>query len=1853
MRKEGMADSLLLDRYELVEELGRGGMGVVYRARDPRLDREVAIKTIAPTALTEQAEARFRREARVAAGLDHPAIAPIFDFGRDGDYLFYVMPVVPGVTLQQLIRERQLTLGEIVEIGAQVADALDYSHARSVVHRDVKPENVMVERASSGVRIRVMDFGLAFRGGGDRLTDSGGVFGTLIYFSPERADDSNRVDGRSDLYALGVILYEALVGEPPFVGSPAQILRRISEEPPTPPSRLGVEIDEALEHLVLSCLEKDPGRRPQTGGELSRQLRAYGAALGGAERNRPWVGAPQTTSRPAMVGRSHEMARLERRVEMAARGQAQLVLVAGDAGIGKSRLLDELERWALERQVRVLRGRYSSMEEVHAPYEGYGELIRDAYRPREGTSTAPALDNLAGDLVALFPVLSELRGLRGGGSTPSRLADEAARQGDRGHIFELLARTLMRLAGERTTVMMLDDLHIADASIDALRYIVRRLAAEPILFIATYRPAEIGKDHRLEHLRQGFVSDPSFEDLSLKPLDRTEHRLLVAQLVDTPLLSEDLLSRLWHASEGNPFFTQELIRALLESDSVGIDETGAITLSQGIEISAATLPTTIQRAIERRLDQLPKRIAKVLGYAAVLGRTFDFEDLEALVGEDADVEPAVDHLIDAGILEEDTTTRGDRLIFTGALVRDVLYAELTRRRRRALHRRHARYLEKRWAPRLDRVYHQLVHHYAAGDAAEEAVRYGVAAGRQALDASCPEDAVRSVSKALEMVDDDLDEGRRREGELRKLLAVAFRQLGRLDEAHKEAARAVRAFEAAGLSEPEASAALLAAEVAWQSRRVHESRRWVTRGLGPARHGEDSATLRNLLTLGATVANLRGALDEAHRYLEEVATLDAETVARVPIRAGGSLVTVSHTAFRRPLPGTVWTAGEAELMRNVFDTLLTTDGEGNVIPVLCEHWQMRDEARCFRFTLRDGVCFSDGAPCDAAAVVAGLEQARLADVVRQTAAFAHIEAIEAIDRLTVEIRLDRRVPILPVQLTDPQAAIARYLPESALGTGPYCFASITSTRVVLERNPLDWRAQPAVLDRITWRLDLDSDEIAPALRRGEIDIAASLPVADLEALLRDSRFRTGLVERTKKNTYYVLFHLGGPISQSDIARRVLTGVLDTQTLVWRTFGRFVRPATTWLPPGVLGHDGSRRREVMSLETARRLLLDAGFETPIRLRVVFHPSFGGRYRPLAMAVIEQWRRIGVETEILGSGIEEILAAYQDPAAGEVDAIFGRWLPDYDDVDNFLSVSFDPVHGKLATLLADRPPANLAERLMAPRTEPWRERRHELAAAADRLITEEAHLAVPLFHEIDYRVADRRLTGLELTSVPPYVNWSSLAWTARPPQVVERAGTQLKVALPWIPDTIDPVLSIKVEEAEVIANVFETLTRVEEGSRVAPHLATGWTWEEPARVLRVKLRDDVRFHDGRRLTAHDVRFSFERLLRIVGERYTTVRLPILGASAVAKGEASHLEGLEILSESEVRFVLAEPIAFFPALLTNPITAIVPEGLQSVGANWRAAPGTGPFRLLRLIPGERVELEANPSYRKLDVPRVESLIFESLPAAQTAAALRAGRVSVVGNLPADDLDRLRHDTEWVTNYAESPRFSTCFLVLDCHQGPFVDPALRRALAAALDPAAMVTAIFGKRVVVAHGLIPPGLLGHGEHPRPEGDPSLLAGLVVRVGIHSCYSNDHATFWKRVRTVFGVHGIEVEMVTDDTNELLPRLGAGEIDLAATRWVAAYPDADTFTWVATDADGLIYSQVGDPDLSALAVEARVESDPALRHTLYSQIDRRLVNEARIIPLFHEQIYRVARTEVGSLRLRFGGPEVAYEELTWLG
>ena len=334
----------MISHYRILERLGRGGMGVVYKAEDLRLGRFVALKFLS-VALTQDSNAleRLRREARAASSLSHPHICALHDIGEFQNQPFLVMEFLEGETLNAKIDGRPLELQKILKIARQVSDALQASHEKRIIHRDIKPSNVMI---TSRGEAKILDFGLAKMNDSTSpeamtgMTEEGALLGTVSYMSPEQAS-GHPLDHRSDLFSLGVMLYEMATGRLPFSGSTAMdTLNQIINAEPEAVTRLNVNIPPGLERIISRCLEKNAESRFQSARDLWNDLGKAEPDTEHINPRRVRHNLPQQLGR--FIGRKSEIAEINRLLD-----ESRLLTLTGSGGMGKTRLALEAATAAL------------------------------------------------------------------------------------------------------------------------------------------------------------------------------------------------------------------------------------------------------------------------------------------------------------------------------------------------------------------------------------------------------------------------------------------------------------------------------------------------------------------------------------------------------------------------------------------------------------------------------------------------------------------------------------------------------------------------------------------------------------------------------------------------------------------------------------------------------------------------------------------------------------------------------------------------------------------------------------------------------------------------------------------------------------------------------------------------------------------------------------------------------------------------------------------------------------------------------------------------------------------------------------------------------------------------------------------------------------------------------------------------------------------------------------------------------------------------------------------------------------------------------------------------------------------
>jgi predicted ATPase len=673
--------------FTLLELIGRGGMGVVFKALQTSLDRPVALKFLLEECAQDPAWlTRFRREARTASALNHPHICTIYDTGEFAGRPYLSMELVEGRTLDALLGQR-LPVPEIARLLGQVARALAAAHAVGVVHRDIKPANVMVR--DDGI-VKVLDFGLARQqlapdiqrtiwNGPD--TDPTMRVGTPYYMSPEQAR-AEPVSTATDIFSLGLVLYELATGVHPFHAyAEFAVLQAIAVQTPVPPSRLNPEIPIRLDALIQHMLAKDSRLRP-TAVEVEAALIQLVAQVSG-----PPARQPRETSRRPVVGRQEEWATLRSCCEEAAAGRGLLVCVTGEPGLGKTTLVESFldEQEAGGGTWHLARGRCSERLAGAEAYLPFLEALDSLLHDDAGASATQALKLLAPTwYVQLVPLAADDPSL-------ARVFAEAKDCSQERRKRELSV-FLHEVSRQRPLVIFLEDIHWADpSSVDLLAYLGSKCSTWRLLLLLTYRPSDLLRtEHpfgpvKLELQGRGVCREIALPYLSRDDLDRYL-TLAFAQHHFPP----DLAALLHARTEGNPLFMVDLLRYLRDRGVI-VEDGGHWALVRAMPDLQRELPESVRGMIQRKLDQLGPADRPWLMAASVQGPEFDSVVVAQLLGRDAaDVEERLEvlervHQIVRFIREQ---TFADRTLtlryrFVHVLYQNALYAALQPTRKAA------------------------------------------------------------------------------------------------------------------------------------------------------------------------------------------------------------------------------------------------------------------------------------------------------------------------------------------------------------------------------------------------------------------------------------------------------------------------------------------------------------------------------------------------------------------------------------------------------------------------------------------------------------------------------------------------------------------------------------------------------------------------------------------------------------------------------------------------------------------------------------------------------------------------------------------------------------------------------------------------------------------------------------------------------------------------------------------------------------------------------------------------------------------------------------------------------------------
>jgi signal transduction histidine kinase/serine/threonine protein kinase len=784
-----LAGKVIADHYKLNKKVDEGVTSTIYLSENIRDKKKYALKILKQEFKSQRSEdiIRFRKEASFVSRLDHPSIVKIFEVGEYEGLHYIVMERILGKSLERLLKESFFFReNDTIELVCQICNALAYVHGYGIIHRDLKPANIMMQKkVRRNPLFKILDFGLVELMEFSEITKEEEIVGTFSYMSPEQSGIVRKpVDGRSDLYSLGVIFYQLLTGELPFKGKDiSTILHQQVAKEPESPCKFNKEIPLILEQIVLKLLKKEPEQRYQTADGLQKDLVKYQRGerdfvLGLEDR------ISRLPYRTRLIGREKELFRLKKLVDEAHKSKGSICLVSGNAGSGKTRLSEELRSYAYEKGGNFLNGKCFNQENK-IPYQPFSEVLNDylarldKLRNKDRKEEIIArMRNAVGDLGEIICRINPLM-RKYLGEVKALVPLDAERENKR--FLMVASRFFCNLGTEReAAVLLLDDLQWSDqGSLSLLAEIAQEIEKSPLLIIVTYRDNEIAKNHDLVKLKKEY----SLVNLHLASFDAYDMKNLIIELLMEETKNIENLSRyILEKSKGNPFFAIEIARQLVDEKIVVWKQARWQVNWEKLEI--IKIPPTIIDIVMRRIELLSEKEKNLLSYAAVIGREFEIELLYTLCElPKEEVIYIVDKAVGLQLLEQNRQKKGS-ILFVHDRIKDAFYKKIGERKRRVLHLKVARIMEelKKQDPGIS-VF-ELAYHYTEGGDEEKTLEYTIPASKLAKEHYANEEALKYFNLAGRLLEKKGKKGDDIWLEIKQGLGDVYLTVGRNDDALK-------------------------------------------------------------------------------------------------------------------------------------------------------------------------------------------------------------------------------------------------------------------------------------------------------------------------------------------------------------------------------------------------------------------------------------------------------------------------------------------------------------------------------------------------------------------------------------------------------------------------------------------------------------------------------------------------------------------------------------------------------------------------------------------------------------------------------------------------------------------------------------------------------------------------------------------------------------------------------------------------------------------------------------------------------------------------------------------------------------
>ncbi len=1182
-----------LHGFELREKIGEGAFGQVYRAYQPSVGRDVAIKRIAPQhARQPEFVRRFEAEAQIVARLEHPHIVPLYDYWREEEGAFLVMRWLRGGNLQDSLAMGPWKMEPTVHLLEQISAALTAAHNHGIIHRDIKPANILLDEEGNAY---LTDFGIA-KDLTARLREAtaGELVGTPEYFSPEQIR-SEPVTSASDIYCLGIVLYEMLAGEHPYAGSDlVGLIHKQLNEPLPPLDSRRPEVPEAVHKVLRRATAKDPAGRYQSPLELAA---AFRDAIGSRRaihprsdvfpaRDFPKLNdAEQSQPENPFTAREWELAHLNNLAGKMLDGKGQLQFVIGEAGMGKTRLLQVFAQELAFNQPDLLTA-FGTCSVGNDPYLPFRQVLTALVGGVESQWRAGILThNQASRLWQAAPLVMEKIATKGpdlvgtllpvdyfreqletflSEQTPTRerLATLVAQAHTRSHedsprhFFEQYVNVLLALTEQRPLLIILDDLQWIDAaSAELLFHLGRMLPAGRLLLLGAYRPDELAI-HTLHPLKK--ILDElqlSFGDicLDLDEIPGVKRQAFVNAYLDSQPndLDDHFRTTLCDHTEGNPLMTIETLRNLQARGYLVRNSQGRWVAEDGLVWDE--LPSRIEGVIQERIGRLEQPLRELLSAASVEGEIFTIQVLARLIDQpervliqrlDRELDKKHRLVSEVGVYQINSH-RLYQYRFRHSVFQQFLYRNLGEIEREIRHLEVGEALESLYS--VEEAAPQLAWHFSHGQASEKALQYLLLAGDQARDQYAPIDALSHYQRAIKLAK---ERGQNKEA------AQTLMKLGLVHHTNFDFDKARQAFEA--------SFAL------WQQ---------IGAGMSAANPQKQNEELR---------------LD----WLRPV-TLDPALAADT---FTGSVV---HQLF----------SGLVELTPQLA-----------IVPAVADRWDVGQDGRKYTFHLRPGWCWHDGQPVVAADFMYAWQRilspetnsphAHILYPIRGAQAYHQGEEddpnslrLSSPNDQTFVVELSRPVstflhllatwPTFPVPRHIIEAQGANWVqPGKLVGNGPFQLAS------TLDRNSMTLMSSPLFAGKRTGNVRQISiglvekwDDSWPQrlsnYKSGAVD-GLYLHGAPLEVLKQiQVEYINEYIATPHFGIGYMIFDVTQPPFDDRRVRKAMAMVINRQTLANVILAGYEYPADGgFIPPGMPGHSPDIGLAHDPAE-ASRLLAEAGY------------------------------------------------------------------------------------------------------------------------------------------------------------------------------------------------------------------------------------------------------------------------------------------------------------------------------------------------------------------------------------------------------------------------------------------------------------------------------------------------------------------------------------------------------------------------------------------------------------------------------------------------------------------------------------